>query len=109
LLHQNANDIGIALCRMAADEAELLTIAVDSGHRRRGAGHALLECVIALVRERGARNLFLEVGDDNPAALALYRRMGFEAVGRRTAYYARPGRPAADAIVMRLETIRRGG
>lgn len=109
LLRRDGNDIGFALCRTVADEAELLTIAVAPGHRRLGAGRALLACVIALVRERGAASLFLEVGDDNPAARALYRKTGFATVGHRAAYYARQGRPAVDAIVMRLETIRRDG
>jgi len=109
LLQREGNEAGFALCRTVADEAELLTIAVASAQRRQGAGRALLECVVVLVRERGASSLFLEVADDNPAALALYRRSGFQQVGRRAAYYARQGRPAADAIVMRLETIRRGG
>lgn len=102
LLQREGNDIGFALCRTVADESELLTLAVASAQRRQGAGRALLECVIALALERGAGRLFLEVADDNMPALALYRQRGFEPVGRRAVYYARPGRPAADAIVMRL-------
>jgi len=94
--------IGFALCRVAADEAELLTIAVQPAKRRRGAGRALLAAVIAHARDAGARSLFLEVGADNPAALALYGGAGFQAIGRRKAYYNRVGRPAADAVVMRL-------
>jgi ribosomal-protein-alanine N-acetyltransferase len=57
---------------------------------------------IDVARERGAHSLFLEVGADNPAALALYERIGFRPVGRRVAYYSRGGRVAVDAIVMRL-------
>jgi ribosomal-protein-alanine N-acetyltransferase len=102
LVQSDEETIGLALCRIAADEAELLTIAVRADHRRQGAGAALLRLVLALVRERGARNLFLEVGSDNPAALHLYRQAGFQAVGRRRAYYSRPGQRDADAIVMRL-------
>lgn len=102
LLQQDGNGVGFALCRTVADEAELLTIAIQAGHRRRGAGRALVEGVIAAVRERGARSLFLEVADDNAAALALYRRIGFEPAGRRADYYARADRRATDAIVMRL-------
>ena len=94
--------VGFALCRIAADEAELLTLAVRADRRRRGAGAALLRLVVALVRERGARHLFLEVGADNLAALHLYRQAGFEAVGQRPGYYSRPERKVADAIVMRL-------
>ena len=40
--------------------------------------------------------MFLEVAEDNRAARALYAAAGFASVGRRPAYYARPG--AADAV-----------
>jgi ribosomal-protein-alanine N-acetyltransferase len=95
--------IGFALWRVAADEAELLTIAIDAGHRRRGAGRSLLETVIDRARESGAVALFLEVGADNPAACSLYEQKDFRTVGRRTGYYRRGNRPAADALVMRLD------
>jgi [ribosomal protein S18]-alanine N-acetyltransferase len=102
LLRADTADVGMAVCRVAADEAELLTIAVRPGYRRRGAGRRLLGAVIDQVRDAGARVLFLEVSADNPAAQALYGSTGFAAVGRRAAYYARGDQPAADAIVMRL-------
>jgi [ribosomal protein S18]-alanine N-acetyltransferase len=102
LLKKDENEIGFALCRTAADEAELLTIAVRPSHRRLGAGRELLGMVIDLARRRGVRSIFLEVGADNPAAQALYERAGFLPIGRRAAYYNRGNRPAADAIVMRL-------
>ena len=54
------------------------------------------------LRKGGVQTLFLEVGIDNPAASALYEQAGFQAVGRRAAYYRRGQAPAADAIVMRL-------
>jgi ribosomal-protein-alanine N-acetyltransferase len=101
-------EIGFALCRVAADEAELLTIAVDAGHRRRGAGRALLEAVIGQVRAAGASVLFLEVGADNPAACSLYERLDFHLTGRRAGYYQRGTGPNADALVMRL-TLTPGG
>jgi ribosomal-protein-alanine N-acetyltransferase len=94
--------LGMVLCRVATDEAELLTIAVQPTARRRGAGRALLNTVIAHVRIAGAGALFLEVGADNPAALALYRQAGFQAVGNRKAYYRRGEGAPADAVVMRL-------
>ncbi len=100
--------VGFALCRVTADEAELLTIAVQPDRRRRGAGRALLAAVTAHARAAGARSLFLEVGADNPAALALYGQADFQTVGSRKAYYQRGGAPAADAIVMRL-TLTSGG
>src|SRR5215813_11574208 len=94
--------IGFALCRVAADEAELLTIAVHPDERRRGAGGALLATIVDHTRKAGARSLFLEVGADNPAALALYGKVGLKAVGHRKAYYRRGEGPPADAVVMRL-------
>lgn len=102
LLAAGSADIGTAICRIAADEAELLTIAVDAAHRRRGAGRRLLAAVIDHARGAGARSLFLEVGADNPAAHSLYVSRDFAEIGRRKAYYSRADLPAADAIVMRL-------
>ena len=49
-----------------------------------------------------ARQLFLEVGSGNAAALALYKRMGFQEAGVRKGYYVRAGRPAEDAIRLAL-------
>lgn len=102
LLTEAGTDIGMAICRVVAGEAELLAVAVDPLHRRRGAARRLLGAVIERVRAADARTLFLEVGADNPGALALYGSMGFGTVGRRAGYYPRRGRPAADALVMRL-------
>ena len=102
LLTEATFDIGTAICRLVADEAELLTIAVDPDHRRRGAARRLLEAVIAHARDGGARTLFLEVGADNPGARTLYESLGFGMVGRRVGYYERKGRPDVDAFIMRL-------
>jgi ribosomal-protein-alanine N-acetyltransferase len=96
------DDVGVALCRRAADEAELLTVAVLADRRRAGVGAALLSTAIEWVRDGRAHALFLEVGADNPGARALYERAGFEIVGGRRGYYARGSAPAADAVVMRL-------
>jgi ribosomal-protein-alanine N-acetyltransferase len=48
----------------------------------------------------GAASLFLEVAEDNAAGRALYDGLGFASVGRRPAYYARPGGPAVAALVL---------
>jgi ribosomal-protein-alanine N-acetyltransferase len=101
LLQIDGEDAGVALWRTTVDEAELLTIAVRSAHRRRGAARALLHAVIERARGRGARLLFLEVGVDNPAARSLYAREGFEEVARRAGYYQRR-EGFADALVLRL-------
>jgi ribosomal-protein-alanine N-acetyltransferase len=101
LLQIDGEDAGMVLWRVAADEAELLTIAVQAARRRRGAARALLQGVIQRARQQGAQRLFLEVGVDNDGARLLYAQAGFEEVGRRAGYYTRPA-GLADALVLRL-------
>ncbi|RMD78948.1 MAG: GNAT family N-acetyltransferase, partial [Gammaproteobacteria bacterium] len=73
----------------------------DPERRRRGHGGYLLRRLIQIAGRLGARTLFLEVRPSNAAALALYRRLGFEEVGRRRGYYpAMEGRE--DALVLAL-------
>jgi ribosomal-protein-alanine N-acetyltransferase len=103
LLQVDGADVGMAICRVVADEAELVTIAVRLAERRRGAGRALLAAALDHVRAAGARTLFLEVAVDNPGARTLYARAGFRDVGRRPAYFRRGDRPAVDAFIMRLD------
>ncbi len=78
---------GMAMLRVTADEAELLTIAVLPAARSRGVGAALLGEAIAESARRGAARMFLEVAEGNAAARALYHRQGFTRVGRRRDYY----------------------
>lgn len=95
--------VGFVLVRVAADEAEILTIAVAASHRRRGVGRALIEeAMRRLYRDRVAC-LFLEVDAGNAAALALYHRLRFEKVGERKGYYAHGTVPGATALVMRAD------
>ena len=88
---------GFVMSRGAADEEELLLIAVDPAHRGRGVGTALLHRFIAAAEARGATRLFLEMRDGNPAD-SLYRRAGFEPVGRRRNYYRAAAKGPLDAI-----------
>ncbi|WP_267395830.1 MULTISPECIES: ribosomal protein S18-alanine N-acetyltransferase [unclassified Sphingomonas] len=77
---------GFAMVRSVADEAELLLLAVDPRHRRRGIGTALLRGVIAEAKATGIADLHLEVRSSNEA-VALYKAQGFEKVGERRGYY----------------------
>ena len=96
---------GFILCRVAADEAEVLTLAVAPPVRRRGVAGALLDRGMAVALAAGARAVFLEVATDNPGAEALYRGRGFAEVGRRPAYFSRAG-GAVAALIMRLDLNR---
>ncbi len=91
-----------ALLRVAADEAELLTLATAPDARRKGLARAVLQEGLAQVATRGARACFLEVAAPNLAARALYESLGFQAQGLRRGYY-RAGGQVADALVFRAE------
>jgi [ribosomal protein S18]-alanine N-acetyltransferase len=90
---------GLALFRVTADEAELLTIAVTPAARGRGTARALLAEAMRLAAGAGAGAMFLEVGPRNAAARALYKSAGFIQVGKRRAYYA----SGEDALVLRAD------
>ena len=92
---------GFVLARVAADEAEILTLAVAPAARRQGLGGALLAAAMAGAVARGATAMFLEVSDRNAAARVLYAVAGFAETGRRRRYYA----DGADALVLKRSLI----
>ncbi len=93
---------GFVLARLAADEGEILTVAVARSHRRQGLGWRLMDAVLRELHGARAQALFLEVDEKNVAALALYRRLGFFEVGKRPAYYEGAG-GRSNALVMRRD------
>jgi len=93
---------GFILIRVVADEAEILTLAVRSSARGRGLGARLVGQGATAAAGQGAARLFLEVAEDNSAALALYAQAGFADAGRRPGYYARPDGSRRDALILAL-------
>jgi tRNA threonylcarbamoyladenosine biosynthesis protein TsaB len=93
--------VGFILLRLAADEAEIITLAVQPQLRRQGVARRLLTVGLAKVTGRGAQQCFLEVADTNLAARALYASAGFAEVGRRPGYYRAGAGAPRDAILMR--------
>ena len=91
--------VGIIVTRIAADEAEILNLAVLPTLRRRGLARGLLLTALAAARALKARRAFLEVRESNLGARAFYTRMGFIEFGRRRAYYREP---AEDALILTL-------
>ena len=94
---------GFIISRIAADEAEILSVAVARAQRGRGLGQALLRLHLGRLAGRGVRSVFLEVGEDNAAACRLYDNAGFEEVGRRKAYYAQGAAGTSTALVLRRD------
>ena len=93
---------GFILSQIASDEAEILTLGVRKDSQRHGIARRLLEAMSRAARKAEVRRLFLEVGQSNAAALALYKGLGFQRVGERKAYYDHPGAPPEDALVLAL-------
>jgi RimJ/RimL family protein N-acetyltransferase len=77
-----------------------LGLMVAASHRRRGIGTALLIHAEEWAREGGVTKLELHVFPHNVAALALYRKLGYEREGYRSRHYRRPDGGVVDAILM---------
>jgi [ribosomal protein S18]-alanine N-acetyltransferase len=82
--------VGFLIARETAGEAEILNLAVEHLHRRRGEGAALLNAAAEALRMRGVTRVFLEVRESNAAGIAFYRKHGFSETGRRPSYYREP-------------------
>jgi ribosomal-protein-alanine N-acetyltransferase len=96
LARRGAEAVGMALYRVAADEAEVLTIGIVPALRGQGLGAQLLARGEADAALRGARRVFLEVSTLNGAAKSLYLRVGYSEIGCRRGYYS----DGSDALVL---------
>jgi [ribosomal protein S18]-alanine N-acetyltransferase len=94
---------GFIVSRQAADEAEILSIAVSAARRRRGLARRMLDLHLRRLAGLGVRAVLLEVDEDNAPARRLYARAGFHEIGQREGYYRRPGQGPARALVLRRE------
>lgn len=102
--------MGFIILRAADDQSEILTIAVDPIARRQGIARQLLDISETELVDNGVDTLFLEVAEDNDAAIKFYKGVGFEPIGRRPAYYKREmGRVAALTYRKRLAANDRNG
>ncbi|WP_035722582.1 ribosomal protein S18-alanine N-acetyltransferase [Bradyrhizobium sp. ARR65] len=95
--------IGFAVSRFGADEAEILSIAIDPRHRGQGLSRNLLLTHLGHLAARGVRTIFLEVEESNGPALRLYERAGFAVVGRRERYYRDASGEQSNALLMRRD------
>ncbi|MEN3975437.1 N-acetyltransferase [Emcibacter sp. SYSU 3D8] len=95
--------VGFCACRVAGPESELLSLGVLPTHRRAGTARQLILRCMGRCVEGGAREMYLEVAEDNPSAQLLYRSLGFFQVGRRKGYYLRLDNLKVDALTMRRD------
>ncbi|MEO9874390.1 MAG: tRNA (adenosine(37)-N6)-threonylcarbamoyltransferase complex dimerization subunit type 1 TsaB [Anderseniella sp.] len=93
---------GFVLLRAAADEIEILTLAVVPQARRRGVARALMQAVRRYAGQAGTRKIFIEYAEDNQAAHALYESVGYVSDGVRPNYYRNSDGTASNAITASL-------
>ena len=91
--------LAAGLVTPAGDDFELANLAVAAGSRRLGLGRALVEGLLEAAALACAERVVFEVAADSAAAIALYRGLAFQEIGRRRGYYRRGG-ANTDAIVM---------
>ncbi len=94
---------GFIMSRLAAGEAEILSVAVAASSRGRGLARKLLHLHLGRLAALGIGSVFLEVDEGNAPARRLYRRAGFTEVGRREGYYASGGASGAAALILRRD------
>jgi len=92
---------GFALGRIAGPEAELLTIAVHPEAQNAGHGSRLVDDFLCKAATSGAKDIFLEVAENNPSAIALYLKSGFKQVAKRKEYFKQINRPAHTALIFK--------
>ena len=94
-----AHTNGFALGRIAGPEAELVTIAVHPDAQNAGHGGRLVDDFLCKAATLGAKDIFLEVAENNPSAIALYLKSGFQEVAKRKQYFKQINGPALTALI----------
>ncbi|RDV03938.1 GNAT family N-acetyltransferase [Undibacter mobilis] len=94
---------GFVMSRSAADEAEILSIAVTRRSQGRGLARQMLDLHMRRLAALGVKTLFLEVAENNRPAIGLYRKAGFRDVAKRPNYYPLPEGGTAAALVLRRD------
>lgn len=99
VVEEGTEVVGFIVGRLIDQECEIENVAVRGTARRRGLGTRLLGEFLTQVRERGGREIWLEVRESNLAARALYEKWAFAEAGRRKAYYREP---TEDALILKF-------
>lgn len=95
--------IAYAMLNVACDQADLATIGVLPEHRGLGYAGALMDALIGEAKNRGVRQIILEVSKGNKNAICFYQKLGFTTVGERKNYYTASAFGSNDAYIMKKE------
>lgn len=94
--------LGLVCMWIVFDEAHIATIAVRPDARGRRIGDALMRTCVQQACAENCSRMLLEVRVSNLVAQHLYRRYGFQVIGRRPRYYTDN---QEDALVMTIEKL----
>lgn len=97
--------VGFILIRKIIDEAEIITFCILPKYCNNGYATLLLEWVIRKLQMHSIKRLFLEVRNNNLAAMKLYKKCSFEIIGQRNGYYKNRHNDKIDALVMQCQLI----
>ena len=96
VLEENDIILGFAGILITPDDTQITNIVTKKSERNKGIGSLLLDRLIKMSEEFNRDNISLEVNEVNTPAISLYKKKGFEIVGRRKKYY----NGINDAIIM---------
>ncbi len=97
VLFANEVVVGYIIYHTVIDEAEILNIVIDNEFKGKGYGTYLLKETIEELKKKSIKNVFLEVGEKNIVATALYEKFKFEKYNIRKKYY----KDGENAILMK--------
>lgn len=102
IVEKNETPIGFVMLRKLHDEAEIITFCILPKWCNNGYATVLLEWVKDRLQQQAIKRVFLEVRQNNEAAIRLYNKCSFEQIGRREGYYSNHSGKKIDAIVMQI-------
>jgi ribosomal-protein-alanine N-acetyltransferase len=103
LIARAQHPVGVISINTIGELAEVHRLVVEPRSRRRGIGSDLVQAGLEMVRQLGVREVILDVGYDNEAAIALYQQLGFEQLSARQNYYG----PRQHALILKLYDLPR--
>lgn len=96
----NGETVSFVIASQTMIELDIYMVASKKDYQGQGIAQQLFEKLIADFRAKGLENIFLEVRESNLPAYHLYRKLGFQSIGRRKAYYSEP---KEDALMMKFD------
>ncbi len=90
--------IGFFSGEIILSEGSITMIAVRKKYQNRGIGKYILDWFVNLSKEKGVKNIWLEVSSKNKKAIRFYENYGFIIEDIRPSYY----RDGSDALIMRF-------